>query len=188
MLLAFVFGGLAARAINLYFISGGFQELTGTYSLQEFFTIFGLGAVAILWLDTKGHYRQRLPYWEIVGHIVAVALVGFVFGGFVQFAVKNAPSRLWLGLSWSTFGVFLLVGRSLTRQLLDKKGLWQVPAVILGTGPTAQAARAAIVREREMGFTIVQQVPADRDQRIEAPARLETLSECRRRPLCVSRP
>src|ERR1700742_3842507 len=43
LVLAFIIGGLAARAINMYLLSGGFQELTSAYTLQEFFTILGLG-------------------------------------------------------------------------------------------------------------------------------------------------
>jgi hypothetical protein len=96
---AFIVGGFGARALNMYALTGGFPgSLTGG--------ILGAGirgrssasaAMALLWLDTKGHYRQRLPYWETIGHIVAVALVGFVVGGFVQFAAKNAPSRLVAG-------------------------------------------------------------------------------------------
>jgi undecaprenyl-phosphate galactose phosphotransferase len=157
---ASILGGFGAWALNMYALTGSFQSLTSPYSVQEFVVFFGLGAMALLWLDTKGHYRQRLPYWETVGHIMTVAMVGFVAAGFVQFAAKNAPSRLWLGLSWSLFAILLLMGRALTRRLLDANGLWQVPALLVGEGPTAQAARNALTRDHEMGFKIVEQIPS----------------------------
>ncbi len=153
---AFIFGGLVARTISLA-TTGGFQELTGASTIHELFTFFGLGALGLLWLDTKGHYRQRLPYWETVGQVVTVALVGFVVSGFAQFAAKNDPSRLWMGLSWCMFGTFLLLGRSFTRYMLNKNNLWNVPALLVGDGPTAEAAHNALKREKEMGFTIVKQ-------------------------------
>jgi len=86
-------------------------------------------------VDTKGHYRQRLPYWEAVGNIVTVALIGFIAAGFVQFAAKNDPSRLWLASSWSLFGAFLLIGRSAARRALERNGMWKVPALLIGDGP-----------------------------------------------------
>jgi len=159
LFMAFLCGGLAARAVNLM-TTGSFQDLTGVSSVQEFIAFFGLGAMSLLWLDTKGHYRQRLPYWETVGHVVAMALAGFVIGGFMLFAAKNAPSRLWLGLSWSLFGSFILIGRALMRRGLNNRGRWQVPVLLVGDGPTAQAARNALTREGEMGFTIVEQIPS----------------------------
>jgi len=159
LFMAFLCGGLVARAVSMM-MTGGFQDLTGSYTVQEFIAFLVLGAMSLLWLDTKGHYRQRLPYWETVGHVVAVALTGCIVGGFFLFAAKNAPSRLWLGLSWSLFGAFILIGRGLMRYVLGNRGLWQVPALLIGDGPTAQAALNVLSRESEMGFTIVQQIPS----------------------------
>ncbi|MDX2028934.1 MAG: undecaprenyl-phosphate galactose phosphotransferase WbaP [Alphaproteobacteria bacterium] len=168
LLAAFTCGGVGAWAVDVYLFNEGFQELFHIMSLQQFAIFTGLGAVALLWLDTKGHYRQRLPYWEVIGHLVAVVMLGFLAGGFIQFASKNDSSRLWMGLSWLMFGVFLLTGRTLVRRMLEKHGLWKVPAVMIGTGPTAQAAMSTLNRERKMGFALVKQIDA---------SALETLSK-----------
>jgi undecaprenyl-phosphate galactose phosphotransferase len=155
---AYSSGGIIAWAINMYALQGSFQDLLAFDTLRQFGIFSGLGAMALLWLDMKGHYRQRLPYWETVGHILTVALVGFILGGFVQFAEKESFSRLWLGLSWSLFGAFLLIGRYYVRDHLESKGRWQIPALMIGTGPTAQGALNALKREPQMGFTIVEQI------------------------------
>jgi undecaprenyl-phosphate galactose phosphotransferase len=100
---------------------------------------------------------------------VTVALVGFVASGFIQFAAKNAPSRLWVGLTWSLFTVLLLTGRSITRHILNKKNKWQIPALLIGEGPTAHAAMNALTRENEMGFTIVKQVHSSALEELKRP-------------------
>ena len=169
LFLAFLCAGDLALGIKMY-LTGGFQNLVGVYSLQEFITFFGLGAMALLWLDSKGHYRQRLPYWETAGHIVALSLAGLIAAGFLLFAVKNSPSRLWLGLSWLLFGAFILIGRALTRRGLERAGLWKVPTLLIGEGPTAQAVVATLARESEMGFNIVEQIPSESLSVLKKPA------------------
>jgi undecaprenyl-phosphate galactose phosphotransferase len=158
LIAAYSCGGISAWALDMYALQGSFQDLFALDTLRQFAIFSGLGLMALLWLDMKGHYRQRLPYWETIGHILSVALVGFLVGGFVQFAQKGGFSRLWLGLSWSMFAVFLLIGRSYVRKRLERKGQWQIPALLIGNGPTAQAALHALEREPQMGFTIVDQI------------------------------
>ncbi|MBI3419287.1 MAG: undecaprenyl-phosphate galactose phosphotransferase WbaP [Proteobacteria bacterium] len=158
---AFLCGGLGAWALNVYAFHDSFQKLFSSYSLQQSIIFGGLGLIALLWLEAKGHYRQRLPYWETVGHILTVTAIGLMVGGFIQFAAKNFFSRLWLGLSWGLFAVFLFIGRKLVRQWLEHHGQWQIPALIIGKGPTAQSALNALTQERRMGFRIVGQISSE---------------------------
>ncbi len=170
MIAAFTCGGLVAWAADIYLFKAGFQDLIDILSLEQFAIFAALGGMALLWLDTKGHYRQRLPYWETVGHIVAVAGFGFIGAGFLHFAAKNsASSRLWMGLSWFLFAVFLFSGRALVRRVLNKHGKWEIPAVIVGTGETAKAAHQAIAREREMGFSITAHISSDNLNNLSKP-------------------
>jgi undecaprenyl-phosphate galactose phosphotransferase len=155
LVLSFIIGGLAAWAIDIYLVGTDFQKLIQLYTLRQFAIFSGPASVALLWLDTKGHYRQRLPYWESIGHIVTVALCGFIASGFIQFAVKDPSSRLWMGISWVLFGIFLLASRIFVRRGLDRNGEWQIPALMIGKGPTAKAALEALSRDRAMGFNIV---------------------------------
>ncbi len=157
---AFTCGTLGAWAVNVYFFQTGFQDLFDIMSLAQFAIFMALGATGILWFDMKGHYRQRLPYWEMVGHILAIAFVGFLGSGFVHFASKDDSSRLWMGLSWGLFALFLFGGRAMVRRTLHRHGQWEIPALVVGTGPTAQAAMQAMDRENEMGFTIRGQIPS----------------------------
>jgi len=169
LLLAFVVSGLITWLLNTYVFHKGFQAAFSAATLEQFAIYAELGIVALLWLDTKGHYRQRLPFWEIVGNVQAVALVGFVVAGFIQFALKGQYSRLWFGLSWFLFAIFIYVGRSFVRRWLDYRGQWQIPAVVIGNGPTAKAAVRALVSEPQMGYKILEVISADRLEGLTKP-------------------
>ncbi len=159
--LAFIFGGMATWLINVYIKNTGFQGFFSHTTLEQFAIFVGVGLVALLWLDMKGHYRQRLPFWEVVGNNLKVVLAGLVFGGFVQFAIKGSYSRLWFGLSWILFAIFLHFSRIVMRSLLNRFGRWKIPAVVVGDGPTAQSALRALKTEPQMGYDIVATVPAE---------------------------
>jgi len=162
--LAFLSGGCITWYVDKYVLGSGL-DLAGTLAVKQFVILVGLGGIAFLWLDAHGHYRQRLPFWEAVGHILAVACIGFLLCGFVGFASQSAFSRLWLGLVWVLFAVFLFTGRALARRWLTHRGLWQIPTLLVGTGPSAEAAMHALAREPQMGLVIVEQVaPETLDQ------------------------
>jgi Undecaprenyl-phosphate galactose phosphotransferase WbaP len=158
---AFAIGGSVTWLIDAYVFHTHFQSVWSDATVIQFSTFFVLSVVALLWLDTKGHYRERLPFWEIIGNILTVASVGFIVGGFIQFAIKGLNSRLWFGLSWVLFAVLLHFGRAAVRGWLNRRGLWEIPAVIVGDGPTAQSAVRALTSEPQMGYKIVDVVPAE---------------------------
>jgi undecaprenyl-phosphate galactose phosphotransferase len=155
---AFTVAGFAAWAANYYLFSDGVRQLSEIFSVEQLVIFVILGTAALLWFDTKGHYRQRLPHWEMAGHMLTAGFIGFIVSGFVHFASKDYSSRLWIGLSCVLFAAFIYGGRFLTRRALHRHGQWEIPAVIIGTGLTAQTALNAMKREPHMGFTIVGQV------------------------------
>ncbi len=126
---------------------------------QSFMIFWATGLAVILWLDSCGHYRQRLPYWERVGNVLGATSVAFVTSGFIEFASHNISSRLWVALCWVLFALFSLLNRMLVRQYLDKAGVWKIPAILIGDGPTAMEAMRTLTREKTLGFTIVDQLP-----------------------------
>jgi Undecaprenyl-phosphate galactose phosphotransferase WbaP len=169
LLTAFVCGGVGEWLINTRLLGTAFQPLYNWYTLQHMIIFSGVGLMSLLWFDTKGHYRQRLPYWETIGQILSVAFVGFIVGGFIQFASKDSSSRLWMGISWGMFAIFLFVGRSFIRRQLDRQGQWQIPALVVGKGATAQGALKALSREKQMGFHVVEQISASSIHDLTSP-------------------
>ncbi len=158
LLLSFVCGGLGAWLIATQGLHKPFQELLSLDTLMQFIIFTGLGGIALLWLESRGHYRQRLPYWEVMEQILTVAFVGFLVCGFGQFMAKQSFSRLWLGLSWALFALFLFSGRIIVRNYLKRQGKWQIPALLVGEGASALSAKNALRRERHMGFTILKHI------------------------------
>lgn len=177
LLLAFVMGGLTAWSLNVLVWHEPFQHMVSFDTLSQFGMFASLGVAAVLWLDSKGHYRQRLPYWEIVGNIATAAFIGFIMGGFVQFAAKTLYSRLWLGFSWAYFAVFIFAGRALVRRMLDKRNQWKIPSLIIGNGPTADAALATLARERQMGFSVTRQMSPSAFAQFDTPRGWERLMQ-----------
>jgi Undecaprenyl-phosphate galactose phosphotransferase WbaP len=161
ILIAFIVGGLAAWSLNTYILHESFQAIISMDTLTQFGMFATLGAIALFWLDAKGHYRHRLPYWEMVGNILMVTFIGVIMGGFIQFAAKSIFSRLWLGFSWSLFAVFVFTGRVMVRNHLEKLGQWKIPSLVIGNGATADAAIKTLAREKQMGFTIARQMGAE---------------------------
>ncbi len=159
MLISFIDGALLAWLVRS--LNGGVNmgDFFNAATLQQAGIYFVIGSFGLLWLDSRGHYRQRLPYWEAVGDVISIAALGLVAVGFVEFAAHYDFSRMWIGLSWVLFMVLVLAGRSVTRHRLSRRGKWQIPAIIIGTGPTSQAAERALNNEKQMGFTIVHKVP-----------------------------
>lgn len=162
--LSFVLGGFIAWAVNVYVLDDGFQQLLNKTSVKQFMLFMTLGATALLWLDQQGHYRQRLPFWETVGHVITVAVAGVLIGGFIQFAAKNDFSRLWLGLSWTMFAGLLFAGRTLARHMLQARGQWDVPVILLGNAHTADAILGALRADTSLGYNIVAHIEANRLQ------------------------
>jgi len=152
-------GGMALVYLWHVLTDGYPPDFFDPASLHSFSVFGAIGLMAIAWLDSLGHYRQRLPHWEAVKHILGVASLGFIASGFFEFASHNNGSRLWTAFCWILFAFFTLVGRSFARRRLDKAGNWKIPAVIIGEGATAAAALRALSRDKQLGFTILDQLP-----------------------------
>ncbi len=159
LVLSFVCGAMLAFAWHVWTGDVDFQDILGAATLRQAVVFFTIGLMSVLWLDTRGHYRHRLPYWEVVGHILSVTCIGFAASGFYEFAVRNNSSRLWIAFSWGLFALFMFLGRKIVRSRLEKTGAWKIPAVIIGEGPTADAALRAISRDKNIGFSIIDRLP-----------------------------
>lgn len=175
LLSAFLIGGLTSRFVRTAIFGESFSEIWSSVALSQFAAYIGLGLVSLLWLDTKGHYRQRLPYWESIGHFAAIAMIGLLACGFIAFASKDDVSRLWMGLNWMMFGVFLFLGRGFVRAVLEAKGQWAIPSLIVGTGASAQQLERAISREKSMGYKICAKIPASMLRELNRPLAWKTL-------------
>jgi len=154
-------GGILLVLGRCYFESGILScDIVNLVTVQSFSIFWVIGFTVILWLDSRGHYHQRLPYWESVGHIVGAASASFIASGFIEFASRNNGPRLWTAFCWVLFVLFAFAGRAFVRRVLTQVGAWQIPAIVIGDGATASALIRAISRDKSMGFVLAEQMPA----------------------------
>lgn len=154
-------GGVLFVLARFYVIEGGFPDnLFNLITAQSFIVFWAVALFVLLWLEGRGHYRQRLPYWETVGHILGAATVGFISCGFIEFVSRNNGSRVWTAFCWAGFALLSLVNRALVRRYLGKKGQWKIPAIVIGEGATAKAAVRALKGDGHFGFLVLEQFPS----------------------------
>ena len=88
LIVAFGVGDLGARLVDAV-LGIHLYPLMSSNALHEFAAYGLIGGVSLFWLDTKGHYVQRLPFWEVLSHIITIVFVGFLISGFTQFLFKK---------------------------------------------------------------------------------------------------
>jgi Undecaprenyl-phosphate galactose phosphotransferase WbaP len=160
LLAAFLLGGLGAWTIDTKLLQAPLYPFFSLGTLREFAWFSLIGLLSLFWLDTKGHYVQRLPYWETMSHVVTIVIVGFLISGFMEFIFKSDDSRLWVALSWLVFGGLVFAGRSIVKAWLQRHDKWMIRALVIGEGPTLDPAVRALVSQTEMGYSITGVAPA----------------------------
>jgi Undecaprenyl-phosphate galactose phosphotransferase WbaP len=101
------------------------------------------------------HYSDRKPFWTELGEVLRVLLVLAVLDLAVLAMTRWNASRLWWALVWPLAALMVPLGRGGLRAAMRHFGLWQRPTLVVGNGPNAHEAVAALQSEPAMGFTVV---------------------------------
>lgn len=144
LIVGLVLSWAVAVIANDFLLGRGFDfSPVEAYRLAQF-TVIGAGVIT--WLASKGHYRLRRPFWSEVEQVATACAFAVILDGFFQFAAKVDFSRLWLVVAWVFAGVLMIVFRSLTRRALDRRGLWSVNTLLVGSGqPQMNAVRPCVL-------------------------------------------
>lgn len=111
----------------------------------------GLG----LFLVRFRHYSDRKPFWSELGETLMALLVLAVLDLSVLALTRWNSSRLWWALVWPLTMVNVPLARALAREVMRRVGVWQRPTLIVGNGPNAYEAVAALQSEPALGFVAV---------------------------------
>jgi Undecaprenyl-phosphate galactose phosphotransferase WbaP len=116
------------------------------------------------------HYTDRKPYWTELGEVMRVLLMLAVLDLAVLAITRWNSSRLWWAFVWLAASMLLPIGRSMARRVMRRLYVWQRPTLIVGAGPNAHEALAALQSEWTLGFDVqgfvdVAQISADVPQR-----------------------
>lgn len=158
LFVGFMASWFVATAANLLYFSRDLPLLTAESFVSRLVPYGVISLGVLLWFGRKGHYRVRQPFWMETQQIVSAFGAAMLIDGFIQFASKLDFSRLWLISSWMFAGATVLLLRHLLRRALRRMGLWQIRTLLVGSGATADEARAALRSEPTLGYEIVMQV------------------------------
>jgi undecaprenyl-phosphate galactose phosphotransferase len=175
LIIAFILSGVLSRIIDQSLFGKNLTLLVPYATLREFAIYMTIGLIALVWMDTKGHYVQRLPRWETMSHVVSVTTVGLFVNGFIHFIVRNDTSRLWLAGSWLIFGALMFVNRKLIKRWLTTHGKWTISALLIGDGPTLNNIVDALHAEVEMGYNVIDIMPSSALDSLTSPQAWEEL-------------
>lgn len=128
-------------------IADTFQHRTAQFAILAGFALFVFFAL--------GHYRLPLPAWTAYRHVVTVCLIMLLAEGFLVYAAKYHLSRLWLVNTWLITALTIPFGRAVARRILDRRGLWRIPSLVVGTGDLAVHVRNAFTADSAMGYEVI---------------------------------
>lgn len=102
----------------------------------------------------RGHYTQREPWWAMVKGVLALCIMALILDGFTRFALKMSFSRSLIAFSWVYVFFFVLASRQIVYHICRKKGLWNMPAVLIGSVETIVNTLFAFNADRYTGYDV----------------------------------
>jgi Undecaprenyl-phosphate galactose phosphotransferase WbaP len=157
--LAFLLAGLLALGLAVALHKAHWTTLSDVFEFDTRNRImdFVLGAIVwVLWFHLiKNRYRKRVPFWSEQAEIIKGAfLLALVNLALIALTRNDFSRTVWLA-GWLVLIVTLPILRTLSRALLNRARIWQIPTWIIGTGSNAEEACKAIESEWQMGFAVV---------------------------------
>jgi len=153
--LSFLCAWILAEHVNILIFGNQGLTTTAHDDLVELAQFSLIGAGVLFWFGHTSHYQLRMPFWMEVKKIVEAVCFAMLISCFLQFVSKQNFSRLWLLSCWGFSIVGIISLRAAWRGVLRRRGLWHIPTLLVGDGPTAEEARAALNSEPGLGYDIV---------------------------------
>lgn len=148
--------GLLAALLAESWGQGAGEDWFVTQDLERYGAWLAVAAVGLgFFLVRFRHYSDRKPFWTELGETLQVFIVLAVLDLAVLALTRWNSSRMWWALVWPLSAMLLPIGRGVARSVMRRMGWWQRPTLIVGNGPNAQEAVAALQSEPALGFTVV---------------------------------
>lgn len=158
-LTAFLLSSLLANALHWLRpelpLEGDVNLWAGPMAQTRALILVLLILVAIAWFWLAGHYTRRHPFWDELAEVIRLVVVLGLLDASLQYLTKLPFSRFWYLGVW--FGVLVLIPllRILTKLILLRVEIWQRPVIVMGAGPNAVDAAAALRSDRLMGYQVL---------------------------------
>jgi Undecaprenyl-phosphate galactose phosphotransferase WbaP len=135
-------------------IGGTFLSWWHTAIQKQLLVYVVLALGAMMMMGWRGHYTQRIPFWDELLQLVKLLGLFGLFNAMVVLLVKLPISRfLWPAL-WGLSIILLPFMRRQVRAFLRRRGQWAVATVILGAREQALEAYRALQSEPLLGFDV----------------------------------
>jgi Undecaprenyl-phosphate galactose phosphotransferase WbaP len=127
-----------------------------TQDIQRYWAWLAVAGLGIAFFLVRfRHYSDRRPFWTELGETLQVLLILAMLDLALLALTRWNASRLWWVLVWPLAALCVPLGRGLLRALMLHLNVWQRPTLIVGNGPNAQEAVAALQSEPALGFAVV---------------------------------
>ncbi len=124
-------------------------------SVQQIVLGFAFASISTWYFWVHGHYLRRRSSWDRIGDLT------FVFACllFAEVVVRglwlqSGLPLLGLALQWLGIGTLLLGLRLAVRELLERRGQWLWPTVVLGSRQRALNLARSVAEDRDLGLRV----------------------------------
>lgn len=169
--MAMLIAGVVATSLVPAWVGLNHIEWFQTQDTQRYMAWFFvvLIGVTFIWIKLR-HYTERKPFWTELGEIFVVLLMLAVLDLALMAITRWNASRMWWLVVWIAAAALVPCGRVLSRRLMRTMYLWQRPTLIVGDGPNAHEALAALQSEWTLGFEVQGFVNVSNKDATEPPA------------------
>jgi undecaprenyl-phosphate galactose phosphotransferase len=114
----------------------------------------------------RGQYTSRVPFWTQFGDVVMGCAIALACDIFLTIAVYHRPVEVEELLRWIFYVPCLMLLRSSMRVLLNGCGLWTINTLVIASPGVYAQARAALLSDRAMGYSLVGAIDLDAAARL----------------------
>ncbi len=121
--------------------------------ISDLFFIWICPLVLFLFFS-KGHYTQRVPWWNQVQTVLTICIGAFIVDLFLRLAMDMSFSRVLIALSWIYVFFFVIIGRQIVYIFARKNGIWRIPTIVIGDIDTVTNMLYAFSTDHYVGYKI----------------------------------
>lgn len=124
-------------------------------SWLNFWIVFPL--LYIIFLNIQQLYNRRTQFWQLIQKLFLAsfyAIASIIILLYIA-RIAGSTSRLFIAVFWILSFILLVLFRYITKKILEKYQLLQVPVLIIGAGKTAELLVQGIKNDAGMGYKII---------------------------------
>lgn len=153
--LAILFSGLCAAFLASTIAGVSQDSWVLNQDIERYWAWLSVVLIGVVFFWARyRHYTERKPFWTELGEMFWVILVLAVLDLAVLAITRWNASRMWWLLTWIAVLGLVPLCRVMVRRLMLRTRVWQRPTLIVGDGPNAHEALAALQSEWTLGFEV----------------------------------